>query len=164
MHMRSILVAAGAVFGLMAFPAAAAAATYNDNVVGAEIAATSTQGTFVGKATGDLPGAWKAVVQHTPLSPNATITGGSFKFVTTSFQVIVGTFNSGGAVTQLSPGAGCTNQTYLVQDALSNVGVGGSGAGTGTFQVLLTHFRANFPFIGCQTYAAAVRGTLSLTF
>jgi hypothetical protein len=163
-HMRSILVAVGAVLGLMAFPAAAAAATYNDNVVGTEIAATSTQGTFLGKATGNLPGAWKAVVQHTPLSPSATITGGSFKFVTTSFQVIVGTFNPGGALNQLNPGAGCTNQTYLVQDALSNVGIGSPGAGTGTFQVLLTHFRATFPFVGCQTYAATVQGTLSLTF
>jgi hypothetical protein len=164
MQMRSILVAVAATLALMAFPAAAAAATHNDTVAGTEIAETSTQGTFVGKATGDLPGAWKAVVQHTPLSPSATITGGSFRFLTTSLQIIVGTFNPGGTVTQLNPGAGCTNQTYLVQDTLSNVGVGSPGSGSGTFQVVLTHFRANFPFVGCQTFAATVQGTLSLTF
>jgi hypothetical protein len=163
-RMRSILVVMAAILGLVVFPAAAAAATYNDTAVGAEIAATSTQGTFVGNATGDLPGAWRAVVQHTPLSPNATITGGSFRLVTTSLQLVVGTFNAGGTVTQLNPGAGCTDQTYLVQDPLSNVGVGGPGSGSGTFQILLTHFRANFPFIGCRTYSATVQGTLSLSF
>jgi hypothetical protein len=162
--MRAILVVTVAALALLAFPAMAAAATYSDTVTGAEIAATSTQGTFVGTARGDLPGAWRAVVQHTQLSPNATITGGSFKLVTTTLQTVVGTFDPGGAVTRTNPGAGCTNQTYTVQDTLSNVGVGGPGTGTGSFQVVLTHYRAFVPFLGCVTYSASVAGALSLTF
>ena len=51
---------------------------------------------LVGKAIGDVPGPWKAVVDHTPLSPNATITGGSFKLLnTTTWQQIVGAFAGG---------------------------------------------------------------------
>jgi hypothetical protein len=161
--MRLLLVAAIVVLALVAVPATAAATTYTDTVAGAEIAATSTQGTFVGKANGDLPGVWKAVVQHTPLSPNATITGGSFKLVTTTLQTIVGTFATGGSVIRTQAGTGCTNQQYTVEDGLSNVGVGGPGSGTGSFQVVLTHYRAFVPFVGCVTFSATVQGMLSLT-
>ena len=162
--MRAILVITVAALVQLAVPAAAAATTYNDTVAGVEIAATSTQGTFVGTARGDLPGAWRAVVEHTQLSPNATITGGSFRLVTTTLQTVVGTFDPGGAVIRTNPGTGCTNQTYTVQDTLSNVGVGGPGSGTGSFQVVLTHYRTFVPFLGCVTYSASVVGALSLNF
>jgi hypothetical protein len=159
--MRVFIVLA-AIAGALALTAAASAATVNDSVLGVEIGFTPTQATFVGKATGDLPGFWKAVVNHTPLSPNATITGGRFKLLTDS-QRIVGRFAAGGTITQTDPGLNCTNQKYVVVDALTNVGVGGLGSGSGTFQVLLTHFRAQVPGFGCVTYAATVAGTLSLT-
>lgn len=158
--MRSLitLVAVGAA---LAVPAVAAAAT--DTVAGSEVAFTSTQAKFVGKANGDIPGYWKAVVDHTPLSPDATITGGSFTLLTTSLQTIVGTFDNGGTVTRTNPGLGCTNQTFYVSDTLSNVGVGGPGAGNGSFSVVLTHKRTFVPFLGCITYAGTVAGTLTLS-
>jgi hypothetical protein len=159
--MRSL--AAALVVAVIALIAPAVASAADDTVSGVEIAFTSTQGTFAGKANGDVPGYWKAVVDHTPLSPDATITGGSFRLVTTTLQTIVGTFDYGGTVTRTNPGLGCTNQTYDVSDTLSNVGVGGPGTGTGSFSVALTHKRAFVPFIGCVTYAATVAGTLSLS-
>jgi hypothetical protein len=159
--MRSVVVAIVVALSALVVPAAASAAT--DTVAGTEIAFTSTRATFVGRANGDIPGYWRATVDHTPLSPNATITGGSFTLLTTSLQTIVGTFDNGGAVVRTNPGLGCTNQTYNVSDTLSNVGVGGPGTGTGSFFVVLTHKRTFVPFIGCVTYAGTVAGTLTLS-
>lgn len=164
--MRFVLAAAAAAVAFAVLPATAAAqTTYNDELVGAEIAATSTQGTFVGTATGDLPGAWKAVVNHTPLNPNGTITGGSFSLWTLFGGVptrVRGGF-SGGTITQTNAGAGCTNQTYAVTGTLAGVSAGSITGGSGEFAVVLTHYRASFPFFGCVTYSASVAGTLSLT-
>jgi hypothetical protein len=159
--MRSFVAGLAVAVTALVVPAVASAAT--DTVTGTEVAFTSTQGTFVGSASGDIPGYWKAVVNHTPLSPDATITGGSFKLVTTTLQKIVGTFDNGGTVHQTNPGAGCTDQTFDVSDTLSNVGVGGPGTGHGSFFVVLTHKRVPIPFVGCVTYAATVAGTLSLS-
>jgi hypothetical protein len=159
--MRTFMVAVVVGLAMLIAPAAASAAT--DSVTGFEVAFTSTRATFVGKASGDVPGHWKAVVDHTPLSPNATITGGSFKLVTTTWLVIVGTFDYGGTVTRTNPGTGCTNQTYDVSDTLSNIGVGVPGTGTGSFHVVLTHKRAFVPFVGCVIYSATVAGTLTLS-
>ena len=164
--MRVVLAAAVAAVAIAVLPATAAAqTTYNDQIVGAEIAATSTQGTFVGRARGDLPGAWKAVVQHTPLSPGGTITGGSFSLWTLfgGAPARVRGNVSGGTITQTNAGAGCTNQTYDVTGTLANVSVASVSNGTGSFAVVLTHYRAAFPFFGCVTYSASVAGTLSLT-
>jgi hypothetical protein len=153
----------------LALPASSAAATYTDTVVGAEIAFTSTQGTFVGKATGQLPGAWRAVVNHTPLSPNADITGGSFVLWTVLNGAparITGNFDpdvpaDSDEIVRTNPGAGCTNETYAVADDLVNVAVNGSGSGTGSFTVQLTHHRIAL-FGRCFTYSATVAGTLVL--
>src|SRR5215831_1699782 len=77
-------IAAGAVAAaLLAAGSAGAAISPAYAVTGLEVAATSTQGTFVGTGTGSTGDtlAWSAVVQHTLLSTNpatpATITGGS---------------------------------------------------------------------------------------
>jgi hypothetical protein len=49
------------------------------SLAGVEIAATSTQGTFVGVATSpDDFGTWQAVVVHEPLDDNVLVTGGVF--------------------------------------------------------------------------------------
>lgn len=164
--MRFALVAALAAVALALLPGTAAAqTTYSDSIVGAEIAATSTQGTFVGTATGDLPGPWKAVINHTPLNPNATITGGSFSLWTLfgGIPTKVRGDVAGGTVTQTNAGAGCTNQTYNVAGTLANVSAGTITGGTGSFAVVLTHYRAFVPFFGCATFSASVAGTLSLT-
>lgn len=143
---------------------ALAATTYTDTIVGREFFATSTVGGFAGTAAGDLPGSWFTVVEHTPLAPGATITGGQFGLSTTidgRAATVTGTF-SGGTVTQTGGLTGCQNQTYAVEGTLENVGSGG-GTGTGTFSATLTHLRTFF-FGRCITYGARVVGTVTLTF
>ena len=165
MNARRLTFSSLLALALLAIPQVAlAATTYTDTLVGREFFATSTVGGFAGTATGDLPGSWFAVVEHTPLSPGATITGGQFGLSTTIGgrpATVTGTF-SGGTVTQTGGLTGCQNQTYAVDGTLENVGPGG-GTGTGTFTATLTHLRTFF-FGRCVTYGARVAGTVTLTF
>lgn len=152
--LAAVLLTAGSVF--------AAPNTYTDNVAGVEIAATATQGTFVGTASGGLPGSWEAVVDHaglpTTVGASTGISGGSFDFTPYRGPRIDGTFNSGGTITMTSAGADCTNQTYAVGDGLTL-----ARGGTGSFAVTLTHYRTVL-FGQCVTYGASVQGTLTLSF
>jgi hypothetical protein len=164
MRMLLTLVAAAATLALPA--TAAAQTTYTDSVAGLEIGVTATSSTFAGKATGDLPGVWRAVVQRTPLTPHGTITGGTFVLWTVVAGAptrVSGTFAPGGSIVQTNPGAGCTNQRYSVSGALTNVAVGSATGGSGAFAVQLTHHRAFIPFLGCVTYAGSVAGGFSVT-
>ena len=148
---------------LLISPAAAIAATSSDSVSGFEYAATSTQGRFVGIASGALPGAWSVTVDHTPLGTSATITGGDFHLATQldgTLTAVTGGF-TGGTVTQLSGFTGCVNQRYTVKGVLRDVGFGSVRRGTGTFAATLTHHRTKM-FGHCVTYAATVSGSLSL--
>ncbi|HZQ03352.1 MAG TPA: hypothetical protein VFA88_04950 [Gaiellaceae bacterium] len=136
-------------------------------VNGVEVAATSTEGTFVGSGTGSSGDSlfWTAVVDHTPLSPSATVTGGSLTALSYgdgSLSALTGRF-TGGTVTydtaRSSP-APCGNQVFDVVGRLALTS--GSAAGTGAFQVYLTHYRLSV--LGtCVTYAASVRGAPGLT-
>jgi hypothetical protein len=162
--MRRILLPVLAATALVATPAAAGATSYTDATRGVEVAATSTRGTFVGTATGDLPGYWQATVNHTPLSPGATITGGSFSldtYLNGGFEEVTGTFASGSVVLE-NPSTRCANQRYDIDGSLTNVGVGG-GSGSGDFEAVLTHYRTRV-FGHCVTYSASVSGSLSLQF
>jgi hypothetical protein len=147
--------------------ALAAATTYTDTVAGPEVFATSTEGVFTGAASGTLPGVWTATVMHSPLSTHATITGGSFDLATTLNNrpvLVVGTFANGGSVDQTGGFSGCVNQTYWVQGVLGKVGLyGQTDSGTGTFQAVLTHYRALI-FGSCVTFGASIAGTVTLTF
>ncbi len=158
----TIAVAFGAM--LLSGPVASATATYTDSDSGYEIAATSTQGTFVGNASGDLPGYWKAVVDHTSL-PIATITGGEF-YLATYYEgapaLVTGDF-TGGSITLTNPSSTCANQMYDVKASLGGVGVGDDGTGTGQFSGTLTHYRTLL-YGQCVTYAAKVAGSLTLAF
>ena len=141
--------------------AATAAQTYNDTISGYEYAFTSTDGRFAGSASGALPGLWETDVRHTALclscTPTATITGGSFSLATPS-GAVSGSF-TGGTVQVVNRGSNCTNQTFAVRGVLGAVG----GSGTGLFSATLTHYRHRI--LGrCVSYAASVKGTLSLTF
>ncbi|MGZ6881083.1 MAG: hypothetical protein ACXVGB_14435 [Mycobacteriaceae bacterium] len=52
-----------------------------DRVVGTEIPPiSSTLGTFLGVASGELPGQWRVQIVHQPLAsgPSVAITGGTF--------------------------------------------------------------------------------------
>jgi hypothetical protein len=146
-----------------------AATTYTDSITGAEYFFTSTEGRFAGRATGDLPGYWNTVVDHTPLSigstPTATITGGSFQLTTTlnGFYTLITGDVTGGMINVKDPGTDCHDQTFDVEGTLGNVGPWFTGSGSGTFSALLTHHRV--PIFGqCVIYAATVTGTFSLSF
>jgi hypothetical protein len=144
---------------------ASASTTRTDTVKGTEVAYTSTQGRFTGYATGDLPGSWAAVLDHTLLSPNATITGGSFTLATVIHWIprtVEGTFAAGGTVTRVYRESGCGIQKYAVEDKLVHVGVGG-GSGSGHVSATLTHYRHSV-FGRCIAYAATISGTVALTF
>ena len=147
--------------------ATAGAAAHRDSIAGAEYHATSTDGRFAGAASGELPGTWKADVQHTALciscSRTATITRGSFSLATvvnglpTLFR---GSF-SGGTVQVIKTGADCTNQKFAVDGLLAHVHGRPSGTGTGTFTATLTHYRHSI-FGKCITYAASITGKLDV--
>jgi hypothetical protein len=143
--------------------AAVAAATSSDLISGLEYAATSTQGRFVGIASGALPGAWSVTVDHTPLGTSAAITGGEFHLATRlhgTLTAVTGDF-TGGTVRQLSGFTGCVNRRYAVNGVLGGVDFGSVGRGTGTFAATLTHYRTKI-FGHCVTYSASVSGSLSL--
>jgi hypothetical protein len=166
-----MLVAAAAAVALLLMPGAASAAPASSlfQVVGTEIAFTSTEGTFVGTAQGNAgdTGTWKAVVDHTPLSSlPATITGGSFKMATVSLGLttdsVQATF-AGGTIGVVNPGLGCSKQTFAVTGNLGDVATSTSGGGSGLFSVFLTHYRVSL-FGQCLTYAASVTGTASFNY
>jgi hypothetical protein len=164
--MRTLLTVAAAAATLALPATATAAATYTDSIAGLQVGVTATSSTFAGKATGDLPGVWRAVVQRTPLTPHGTITGGTFALWTLVAGVptrVSGLFAPGGSIVRTDPGAGCTNQRYAVNGVLTNVAVGSATGGSGVFGVQLTHHRAFIPFIGCVTYAGSVAGGFSVT-
>jgi hypothetical protein len=128
-------------------------------VHGIELVAHQTQGTFSGYTTGNLSGGWVAVVNHTPLQPNAGITGGTLTIVTTHAafkRPITGLFTSG-TITNTNPGANCTNQTFAVIGNLTHF----NGNHTARLAVTLTHYR--HAILGaCTAYFATTNGTLTL--
>ena len=157
------IVPIAAAAALVISPVSAMAATSSDSISGLEYAATSTQGRFVGIASGALPGAWSVTVDHTPLGTSAVITGGDFHLATRrhgTLTAVTGDF-TGGMVKQLSGFTGCVSRRYAVTGVLGGVGFGSAGRGTGTFAVTLTHYRTKI-FGQCVTYSASVSGSLSL--
>ena len=147
---------------LLISPASAMAATSSsDSISGYEYAATSTQGRFVGIASGALPGAWSVTVDHTPLGTSAAITGGDFHLATRLYGTLTavkGEF-TGGTVTQLSGFTGCVNQRYAVNGVLGDVGFGSWQRN----RRLRCHASYRTKIFGhCVTYSASVSGSLSL--
>jgi len=161
-HVRRSLAALGLAAGLAVIlaPVVAASTSVTYASAGAEYAATSTQGKFVGVAVAtDDRGAWLAVVDHTVLTGGtATITGGTFSF-DGRIRDVQGAF-TGGSLAQTDGFTGCVKETFSVTGSLAlSVPNGGTGSFTGT----LTHFRTMF--LGkCITYAATVKGLIGLTF
>ncbi len=128
-------------------------------VHGIELVAHHTQGTFSGYTTGDLSGGWIAVVNHTPLQPDATITGGTLTIVTTHAgfkRPLTGRFTSG-TITNTNLGTNCTNQTFAVIGNLTHF----NGNHTARLAVTLTHYRHTI-LGACTAYFATTTGTLTL--
>ena len=140
-------------------------------VVGYEYAFTQTVGSFAGRAVGNAgdTGLWNTTVQHDPLGSMPTyIDGGTFAMTTVrsggSVDYVHGDFvYHGGTITTLDPGAGCTNQRYLVTGKLTKVATSTPSGGTGSFSVVLTHYRYSL-FGHCIVYKARVSGTASFTY
>ncbi len=168
LRIRSLTLVAVGIVALAVPVVALAAPAYTDTSKGAEYYFTSTDGRFTGAASGALPGAWNASVQHTKLclscTRTATITGGSLQLATRVHDtpsLISGSF-TGGTVQVISKGLNCTNQTFAVHGLLGSVGPLG-GHGRGTFNATLTHHRRRI--LGtCVIYAATVTGRINLTF
>ena len=164
-----VLVAAAA----LALPAATSAAPASTTfaVVGYEYAFTQTVGSFAGTAVGNAgdTGFWNATVEHDPLGSTPThVNGGSFQMVTRSpswrFDTITGTFvYHGGTITTLNAGANCTNQQYQVTGTLKDVTTSTTSGGSGSFNVVLTHYRTLF-FGRCVIYKARVVGTVTFAY
>ncbi len=138
---------------------------------GYEYAFTSTVGSFAGKGVGDAGGTgyWNATVKHDRLGSDPTyVNGGSFAMTIrgpdNSVDAVVGTFaHQGGKITTLDPGANCTNQKYLVGDALKAVSTPKTSNGSGNFSVTLTHYRRRL--LGrCIAYKARVSGKVSFKY
>jgi hypothetical protein len=168
---RSLIVtfAAGAA---LALPTAASArpASTTFAVTGNEYAFTQTVGSFAGRAMGNAgdSGLWNARVEHDPLGSQPTyINGGTFEMTTVrgfSTDFVTGDFvHHGGQITVLDPGAGCTNQRYLVAGQLQNVATRTTSGGTGTFSAVLTHYRYSL-FGRCIIYNARVAGGVSFAY
>jgi hypothetical protein len=170
MYKRRLLSVALAVAGALfiGITAAASGASY-ESIHGSELPnATTTEGHFIGEATGAYDGAWSIDVKHQPLnySPDY-ITGGSFRLHTVINNwpsTIQGSFVPySGTVKQLSGFSGCSNQRYSVSGRIGGVGING-GSGSGSFAATLTHYRSNLLWLGCVIYGASVSGTVSLSF
>jgi hypothetical protein len=137
------------------------AAIRSDRIYGIEVVSPPGEGVFAGVARGDLPGVWQAGITHTPLRPGATITGGSFSLTTLrgGHRVTLrGRLAPGGSIRLVSAGSGCANQRYRVTAALTGLG---SRTWHGRVLASLVHYRHRLLGI-CLTYAATVRGTLTL--
>ena len=145
----SVLVAVAVAAGLLVTSGARGATAYSDTLTGTEIVpVSSTLGTFVGVATGQLPGAWRVQIAHEPLAtgPTVLITGGTFTLRTSSGKRFHGPVTAG-SVTVIDRGSQCTNQTYRVSAAVK----------IGSVAVTLTHHRRSF-FGRCVVYAATIQG------
>jgi hypothetical protein len=151
--------------------AAARPASTSFSITGYEYAFTQTVGSFAGTGHGNAgdSAAWNTRVVHDPLGSTPTyVNGGTFAMTTVGSGGHVdranGTFvHHGGTITTLNPGAGCTNQQFLVTGRLSNVSTTTTSGGTGNFRATLTHFRTSI--LGrCVIYAARVAGTVSFTY
>jgi hypothetical protein len=157
----------------LALPGAAAAAPASTSfsIVGYEYAFTSTVGSFAGTGAGNAGDTviWNASVEHDPLGSTPTyVNGGSFEMATRSptwsFDAITGTFvYHGGTITTLNGGANCTNQQYRVTGTLKNVTTTTTEGGSGTFNVVLTHYRISL-FGRCVIYKARVVGSVTFAY
>lgn len=150
---------------LALLPAGALAAThYTEHVDGVETgvpqATTScpapwSVSPFAGAATGTIDGVAQIAVCHTPLSPNATIEGGTFS-ISGSSGTVSGLFAAGGTVTflgTLSTGGGFCLQQYAVSGGLLP---------KGSFNGSLTHYGFETAG-GCSIFFATITGTAEFT-
>jgi hypothetical protein len=166
----AVAVGLGAAVLALAAGSSAAPKLTTYGLVGYEYGFTSTVGHFAGTASGsgvDV-GGWNARVEHDRLGSKPTyVNGATFELATHesgwSVDTVTGTFvRHGGTIATLDSGANCTNQRYLVTGRLRDVSTGASSGGTGTFAVVLTHYR--YSILGhCVIYKARATGNVSFS-
>lgn len=167
----AVFAAAVVVAAVFAGAASAAPASSTFAIVGYEYAFTQTVGAFAGTGTGDAgdSAAWNTHVEHDPLGSTPTyVDGGRFELAARSTNGAVDAVTGaivyhGGTITTLDPGAGCTNQRYLVTATLSDVTTATTTGGSGDVQVVLTHYRTSL-FGRCLIYKARVAGRVSFAY
>jgi hypothetical protein len=151
---RLIFATLVALSAFFAATAASAASSYRDVVVGAEYPPiTSRLGTFIGVATGQLPGDWRAQIIHQPLSRRASvpITGGSFTMHAITGNDLHAPITGGSVSVINNGGSGCANQSYAVTARFQG----------GSFSGMLTHHRHTI--LGrCLIYSATITGQATL--
>jgi hypothetical protein len=170
--LRLSLAAAAALAAVVtAGSASAAPASASFSIAGYEYAFTQTVGSFAGTGHGNAgdSAAWNTRVVHDPLGSTPTyVNGGSFTIATVGsgghVDHATGAFvHHGGTITTLNPGAGCTNQRFLVTGTLHSVSTTTTSGGSGSFRATLTHYRTSL--LGhCVIYAARVAGTVSFRY
>jgi hypothetical protein len=171
--MRTLGPLLAALIAALMLPEAASPAPTSTSfaIVGYEYAFTSTVGTFAGTGKGDAGGKafWNVTVKHDKLGSKPTyVNGGPFAMTVAGpgkkVDAVVGTFAfHGGMITTLDRGTNCTNQRYRVADMIEDVSTTSTRNGTGTFSVVLTHYRHKI--LGrCIAYKARVAGTVSFSY
>ena len=156
--------------GILTGLARAAPVSTTFSVKGFEYAFTSTVGSFAGSALAPQDvGTWDTRVVHDPLgsAPTVAITGGIFAMKTRNVSTwssdsVRGSY-TGGTITVLDPGSGCTNQRYRVLGSLGSVATNTTAGGSGSFDVVLTHHRTSV-FGACLTYSATVVGAVTFSY
>ena len=159
--LKSLSALAVLVAALAVAPVAEAALSASYGVLGTEIGATSTTGTFVGVAhgAGSDSAVWRARVDHQALSASClqtgcAITAGTFSLTNQRLNRLSGTFTSG-TVTLSGQAPGCGSQTFTVSGTIATAG------GPVRLNATLTHHRTLL-FGTCTTYGATVKGSLAL--
>jgi hypothetical protein len=148
--MRRPLLTIAIVLSALATAGSAAAATFVSNTLsGFEVPPiSSTRGTFVGTAAGDVRFSWRAQIEHRPLSTGATVpvTGGRMLLLSPWGRTLAGSI-TGGSVSVVDRGRNCSDQLYRVEVTTT----------VGTFTGTLTHNRREL--IGhCLITSATIRG------
>jgi hypothetical protein len=165
-----VLAAAVAVIVPSAAPAAPVSTSFA--ITGYEDAFTQTVGSFAGTGSGNAgeTAAWNARVEHDPLGSTPTyVNGGSFQVGTLAASTahvdyVTGTIRyHSGTITTLNAGANCTNQQYRVTGGLEDVSTSTTTGRSGSFDVVLTHFRYSI-FGHCVIYKASVKGAVTFTY
>jgi hypothetical protein len=152
-------VAIGAALTVLAAPASAQSQVTYYSLAGVEIAATSTQGTFVGLAISPNDvGTWQAVVVHEPLDDTAQITGGAFAIEgqARNLQGLI----SDGDIVRLS--GSCRKETFHVTGHVILFQDDFPTGEFGDFDVTLTHYGRRV-FGGCITFFATIEGEITFT-
>ena len=154
-----VAIAVGAALTVFTAPASAQSeVTYS--LAGVEIAATSTQGTFVGVAISpDDFGKWGAVVLHGPLNDTALITGGSFA-IDGQVRNLEGLI-SDGEIVRLT--GSCRKETFDVTGHVILFEGGIPTGDFGDFEVTLTHYGRRVRGGACVTIFATVEGLITFT-